>query len=76
MDIVTDPPRFETTDPEAGAALVWWCNGGSDAVAKLVPHVPRGYNFFNMAFAVLFPAGRNDLCPCGSGKKHKRCCLS
>ena len=20
--------------------------------------------------------GRNDLCPCGSGKKYKRCCLS
>ena len=21
------------------------------------------------------PAGRNDPCPCGSGKKYKRCCL-
>lgn len=21
------------------------------------------------------PTGRNDLCPCGSGKKFKRCCL-
>lgn len=20
-------------------------------------------------------AGRNDLCPCGSGKKYKKCCL-
>ena len=20
--------------------------------------------------------GRNDPCPCGSGKKHKKCCLS
>ena len=20
------------------------------------------------------PVGRNDLCPCGSGKKYKRCC--
>lgn len=20
--------------------------------------------------------GRNDLCPCGSGKKYKKCCLS
>ena len=19
--------------------------------------------------------GRNDLCPCGSGKKHKKCCM-
>lgn len=22
------------------------------------------------------PAGRNDSCPCGSGKKYKKCCLS
>ena len=22
------------------------------------------------------PPGRNDLCPCGSGRKYKRCCLS
>jgi uncharacterized protein len=23
-----------------------------------------------------FPnVGRNDLCPCGSGRKHKKCCL-
>ena len=20
--------------------------------------------------------GRNDLCPCGSGKKYKRCCMA
>ncbi|MBD3810221.1 MAG: SEC-C domain-containing protein, partial [Sulfuricurvum sp.] len=20
--------------------------------------------------------GRNDLCPCGSGKKYKKCCLN
>jgi len=20
-------------------------------------------------------AGRNDLCPCGSGRKYKKCCL-
>ena len=22
-----------------------------------------------------FKVGRNDLCPCGSGKKYKKCCL-
>jgi preprotein translocase subunit SecA len=22
------------------------------------------------------PVGRNDPCPCGSGKKFKKCCLS
>lgn len=24
---------------------------------------------------VLSKVGRNDLCPCGSGKKYKKCCL-
>ncbi len=23
-----------------------------------------------------FKAGRNDPCPCGSGKKYKKCCLN
>ncbi|MBU3936143.1 MAG: SEC-C domain-containing protein [Proteobacteria bacterium] len=23
-----------------------------------------------------FKVGRNDPCPCGSGKKHKKCCLN
>lgn len=23
----------------------------------------------------LYAAGRNDLCPCGSGRKFKRCCI-
>ena len=26
--------------------------------------------------AIADRVGRNDLCPCGSGKKHKRCCLN
>src|SRR5579872_192768 len=25
--------------------------------------------------ATMHRPGRNDLCPCGSGKKYKRCCL-
>lgn len=25
--------------------------------------------------AYLNSIGRNDLCPCGSGKKYKKCCL-
>ena len=30
----------------------------------MIPHVERSR-----------PPGRNDPCPCGSGKKYKRCCL-
>lgn len=31
-----------------------------------MPEVPEGVDFSNV--------GRNDLCPCGSGKKFKKCC--
>ncbi|MGH9934851.1 MAG: SEC-C metal-binding domain-containing protein, partial [Blastocatellia bacterium] len=24
---------------------------------------------------IISSIGRNDLCPCGSGKKYKKCCL-
>ena len=29
-----------------------------------------------MPFGGRVPSGRNDPCPCGSGKKYKRCCLN
>ena len=29
-----------------------------------------------MSFHVSQKIGRNDSCPCGSGKKYKRCCLA
>lgn len=32
-------------------------------------------NFSNTAKAIKQKAGRNELCPCGSGKKYKKCCL-
>jgi uncharacterized protein YecA (UPF0149 family) len=46
-----------------------WCAHGHDhghhhhgAQAPLVRAAPK--------------IGRNDPCPCGSGKKHKKCCLA
>ncbi len=27
-------------------------------------------------FVAATKVGRNDPCPCGSGKKHKKCCLA
>jgi uncharacterized protein len=41
-------------------------------LAELVPDEPRGRN----AGGGPALAGRNDPCPCGSGKKFKRCCAS
>jgi SEC-C motif domain protein len=34
-----------------------------------------GKHLSSIASSTLSPVGRNDLCPCGSGKKYKKCCL-
>jgi hypothetical protein len=51
-------------------ALEWWACFGSDPLQEEVP----------MYFEELFKSkkkkiGRNELCPCGSNKKYKKCCL-
>jgi hypothetical protein len=38
------------------------------------PHLVKGKNKINFKTATI-KIGRNDLCPCGSGKKYKKCCL-
>lgn len=38
----------------------WFFVDGSPVTAQVVRHSPK--------------VGRNDPCPCGSGKKHKKCC--
>jgi preprotein translocase subunit SecA len=38
-------------------------SGGGGATQTIAPHKPG------------LKVGRNDLCPCGSGKKYKKCCL-
>jgi len=43
------------------------CNHGHDH-----HHHHAGETFVRSAPKV----GRNDPCPCGSGKKHKKCCLA
>ena len=38
--------------------------------------VKRGVRIVNGGKLLEEKLGRNDLCPCGSGKRFKRCCLS
>lgn len=48
-----------------------------EAPSAIVNHLMRmraGSAIHTSAPEVLPKAGRNDPCPCGSGKKHKRCC--
>src|SRR5450755_2092438 len=38
-------------------------------------HVKRGLRVVHGDIELLEKLGRNDLCPCGSGRRFKRCCL-
>jgi len=38
-------------------------------------HVKRGSRVVHGDKELLEKLGRNDLCPCGSGRKFKKCCL-
>jgi len=38
-------------------------------------HVKRGLRMIGQDIELLEKLGRNDLCPCGSMRKFKKCCL-
>jgi uncharacterized protein YecA (UPF0149 family) len=38
-------------------------------------HVKRGVRIVHGDKDLVEKLGRNDLCPCGSGKQFKKCCL-
>ena len=44
------------------------------AIVDNLMRIRAGRTVHTSAAEVLSKAGRNDPCPCGSGKKHKRCC--
>jgi len=68
------PPRFEDEYPEAGALLADICSERAEQQKRgkrlkpLVLDAPE---------TVIAPktVGRNEPCPCGSGKKYKKCCM-
>ncbi len=51
----------------------WFAFSGRDA--PVFPD-PRDYEVQQPVTNPLRGVGRNDLCPCGSGKKFKKCCLA
>jgi len=38
-------------------------------------HVKRGFRMVHGEKILVEKLGRNDLCPCGSNKRFKKCCL-
>lgn len=67
LEILTPDEYQATVEAIAPAALAlynyWLDNRDEESVAANVPFVAE------------VKAGRNDPCPCGSGKKYKQCCL-
>jgi uncharacterized protein YecA (UPF0149 family) len=70
--IVANPIPFEQEFPDVAEWLVKLCNN-NDKYRFAVGMTRRGIPLHIETLAD--PCGRNDLCPCGSGKKFKRCCL-
>ncbi len=81
----SEPDRFQPLDDVVGELSRWY--GFSPAYfeeeRRRVRHARRSARLASMAASpeqpVLNPArdvGRNDPCPCGSGKKYKKCCLN
>ncbi|MCB1829147.1 MAG: UPF0149 family protein [Gammaproteobacteria bacterium] len=76
------PIRLFTTHHENGALEAMTDDEVADKQAKIEPSVRRLYGYFREQLKPMNPVirgvpkvGRNDSCPCGSGKKYKRCCL-
>jgi len=73
--------------PQAYAVVGWWLRpGGSrcgfnQSTSKRRKGYPsetkvrRGGRVVHADKELIEKLGRNDLCPCGSGKRFKRCCL-
>lgn len=40
----------------------------------IIAYWPEKYHIIKKTHRKMVKAGRNDPCPCGSGKKYKKCC--
>jgi uncharacterized protein len=46
-----------------------------DCAGEVVESVAGIYRYFHRRGAPVHAVGRNDQCPCGSGRKYKKCCM-
>ena len=81
------PKKMEELTPIVQTGLDWWLNSLTDkerqAIFTLPPEDQKEH--FRKSPIMARPkepvthsgpqTGRNDPCPCGSGKKYKKCCL-
>lgn len=80
-DLFENPDFDPDNNPEDQKKYVSMVAALPNAVKAIEDHIPRQKQGIRGAAprpVNLFPAsskiGRNDPCPCGSGKKYKKCC--
>lgn len=64
LSYLTQRPASEQTNDEIE----------TERIEQLLKQLER--EDYLKALACQAPVGRNDLCPCGSGKKYKKCCIN
>jgi uncharacterized protein YecA (UPF0149 family) len=71
------PPCFEDEYPEEAEILAEICEERAKRKAKGKKSTPLFLDALPEPQAVKAETvGRNDKCPCGSGKKYKKCCMN
>jgi uncharacterized protein YecA (UPF0149 family) len=70
---IETPAKFEEEYPGAAAILGTLCKDRQEYMDRTGQR-PSGLRL-DLLPGSDKPCGRNDSCPCGSGKKYKKCCL-
>jgi len=76
LDEAAEADGYAATDEETGRIYMSMFDQLPDAVATLLEHAGKRRHLRLVPQAPLRveKTGRNDPCPCGSGKKYKKCC--
>jgi len=88
-DLFSDPPKVRAIKQELLSVADRYCRSSqaeesqrdfdpaklAQNLAELMPDSQLMRNFSEAQSSKPSSAGRNDPCPCGSGKKYKKCCL-
>jgi preprotein translocase subunit SecA len=71
---LSDVARSSGPDTAASGGFDRFSGGGSPQVANTQGEAPEIPKIAAPVVRDTPKVGRNDLCPCGSGKKYKKCC--
>ena len=67
--------EYPTIDSAIGEMETWYCFSDEFLKTEKRRHLEKNFFEGRNPYEHLSKVGRNDPCPCGSGKKFKKCCL-